>query len=181
MNQNLCALSPLILVMLVLSSCGAADMPSSKLEDAPEIFLVLPGAEDTAISPPNAIGERSMSYRLSVASPASDETRAIRQHLKALGFSSRSENMLNPGLAIPQSDEWDSFGDATSNLQACVRQWWREWEDESGTVATYVLRYRWPESDVRRCDAQPTNTDLRVAAFVSPPEAVKWHREQVLK
>lgn len=177
MNQRLMALSLPMLALLALPSCSAADEPSSQLEDAPQSFLVLPGADATAISPPNAIGERSMSYRLRAAFPASDKTRAIRQHLKALGFSSRSENVLNPGIAIPQGDEWESFGDATSSPQACVRRWWREWEDEGGIVVTYVLRYRWPEKDVRRCGVQPTNTDLLVAAIFSPPEAVEWHRE----
>jgi hypothetical protein len=109
MNQRLMALLLQMLALLAISSCSAADQPSSQLEDAPQCFLVLPGADDTAISPPNAIGERSMSYRLSAAFPAGDKTRAIRQHLKAVGFSSRSENMLNPGIAIPQGDQWESF------------------------------------------------------------------------
>ena len=165
-----------LLGLVAALSCNARG-DVSDVESLPEYFLVPAGAEDVLVSQANSLGERSVSFRLRNFYPAVSTSNGIRDRLGALGFSIRSENMLNPGLALDEGDKWHSFADGTTSPSSCVWQWWREWDANDGTVVTYILRYRYPESDPRRCSTPPSTDDLQVTALVSPPEAVQWHRE----
>jgi hypothetical protein len=80
-------------------------------------------------------------YELREPYPAANVIGKIRAHLEGRGWRPLKEDLLNPGIPTSLVRGWTEYRDATTKPAAMVHEWIGQWEDSSGRIAWYVLRY----------------------------------------
>ena len=88
-----------------------------------------------------AYGSFFVSYALTERFPARNALKRIKSTLKRLGWLPLKDDWLNPGLPSSHLRGWTHFVDITSGTPRQVHQWAAQWQDLSGNVVTYSLRY----------------------------------------
>jgi hypothetical protein len=177
-NETILAVTACL--FLVATACASHHAKPTAGEDQSASLLVLSEAEGVAFSEPNSLGEISVSYQVRAAFPALEATEAIKSHVASLGFSERSESIVDPGKPLSNGENWEHFGDIRTGSPYCVQQWWGEWENDGGNVVIYVLQYRSPGGEPRTsCDRLPRNSDLLVSATAVTPAGVEWRAETI--
>ena len=106
--------------------------------------------------------------------PASALLLAVRSELERTGWKALPADWLNPTMTSSQVRGWTSFEDDTVKPGREVHLWLGQWQNQSGDVVAYSLRYfsKLPAiqpHEARRAD--PDNDDLEVSATLFPKEA----------
>lgn len=113
----------------------------------PNVLIVCKGAIDAKWT--TSQGSDQLSYQVKVEYPANSILSCISKALKETGWRPLRDDYWNPGLPSSHVRGWTQFADATVPPTATVDQWVAQWEDKTGNIAWYVLRYRYPPGD--RC------------------------------
>lgn len=127
-----------------------------------DALLVYPQAREIRWTKFN--GTDQLIYQLKVDYPAYNFILWISDQLKAKRWQVRNEDYRNPGLPTSEVRGWTQFADATVQPQATVDQWHGQWENESGDIVEYVLRYQYPPGD---------RYTLKVIAILTPASLAK--------
>jgi hypothetical protein len=96
--------------------------------------------------------------------PAESVISWISDQLKGRGWQARDEDYWNPGLPTSQVRDWTQSADATVQPQATVYQWNGQWDNGSGDITDYFLRYEYPPHG---------EYTLRVIAIFTPTSIAK--------
>lgn len=110
-----------------------------------EALMVYPGANQVRWT--KLHGTDQLVYQVKVDYPADSVISWISDQLKAKGWQARDGDYWNPGLPTSQVRGWTHFDDATVQPFATVDGWLGQWENGSGDIAEYVLRYQYPPGD----------------------------------
>ena len=81
-------------------------------------------------------------YEVNTPYPAQTVLDELRSELAKRGWRQLKDDFLNPGLPSSNVTGWQSFGDRTTNPPTFVQQWLADWENSTGDVVVYGLRYR---------------------------------------
>jgi len=103
-------------------------------------------------------------YQVDVDYPAESVISWISDQLKGRGWQARDEDYWNPGLPTSQVRGWTQSADATVQPQATVYQWNGQWDNGSGDITDYFLRYEYPPHG---------EYTLRVIAIFTPTSIAK--------
>jgi hypothetical protein len=159
--------------VVFLSGLACSQAPAA--QRIPEELLILPGAAAV-----RSTGEHAgtVSYDVEMPYPATQATEAIRAHLERRGWTALAEDFLNPGLPTSVSRGWTAYEElAPQGGSRHIFQWVTDWEDKSGRIVRYALRYdatRAPNGELR------PHGRLRVIAILHAADWVKAARS-VLK
>lgn len=109
-------------------------------------------------------GTDQLIYQIKVDYPADEVIFWVSDQLKTKGWQARDEDYWNPGQPTSKVRGWTQFADATVQPQATVDAWVGQWENGSGDIAEYVLRYQYPPGD---------RYTLTVMAVLTPADLAK--------
>jgi hypothetical protein len=109
-------------------------------------------------------GTDQLIYQIKVDYPADDVLFWISDQLKTMGWQARDEDYWNPGQPTSKVRGWTQFADATVQPQATVDAWVGQWENGSGDIAEYALKYQYPPGD---------RYTLMVMAVLTPADLAK--------
>jgi len=124
----------------------ADTVPTTEPDEATsEALIVLDGATQLQRDP-GAYWSFHVAYALTEKHPASNAIQQISSRLKALGWTPLQDDWLNPGLPSSHVRGWTDFVDGTTTPMHHVHQWGAQWQDKSGNIVGYTLRYSYPES-----------------------------------
>ena len=140
----------------------------------PAYVVVPPGAHDVVSHEEND-GRSTCSYTVSAAYPAASVLEAIKSTLAASGWRPLPDDWMNPGLASSHSVGWQYFLDDTVGPTRLVHQWLADWQDETGNLLVYALRYH--SSTTPGHD--PDNRNLKVVVLYFPKSVAEALRAAV--
>ena len=135
-----------LVVFVGLGSHTPSEMiPATEVEVAGWEALIVPKDASGVERGHGAYGSFCVSYGLAEEFPARNTLQRISSHLSKLGWVPLKEDWLNPGLPSSHVSGWDEFRDMTSNPPRHVHHWLGQWQDLSGNVVIYSLRYSYPQ------------------------------------
>jgi len=110
-----------------------------------QALVVCPGAK--AAKWVNFEGTDQLSYQVQIEYPASSVVSYISDQLQGMGWRPLQEDFWNPGLPSSHLRGWTHFEDATVHPPATVDAWAGQWQNKSGDLVWYDLRYSYPPGD----------------------------------
>ena len=114
---------------------------------------------------------RSVGYHVAEPFPADGVLGLIAQRLSDAGWKPLPTDWLNPTIPSSHSRGWTYFLDGTVKPGRQVNQWMAQWQDTSGNVVVYALRYSYPLPEGKEPHPHtPGNTDLEVHAALFPKD-----------
>jgi len=125
-----------MLSMAVLAEACLADPEA-------DVLFAPPGA--TGVEYHTVNGGEQVHFGYSERFPADNLIKILNREFVSLGWTPREKSYLNPDLPTSHVRGWSQFQDATGDELMVVHQWLGEWQNSSGAVVTYVLRYSFPE------------------------------------
>jgi len=126
----------------------ADTIPTTEPDEATsESLIVLDGATQLQRGP-GAYWSFYVAYALTEKHPASNAIQQISSRLKSLGWTPLQDDWLNPELPSSHVRGWTDFIDGTTTPMHHVHQWGAQWQDKSGNIVDYTLRYSYPESGI---------------------------------
>ncbi len=115
--------------------------------------LVVPEEARAVERGSGAAGSFFVSYMLTEQFPARNTLQRISSRLKQLGCVPLKEDWLNPSLPSSHTRGWSEFLDITGKTPRHEHQWCGQWQDVSGNVVTFCLRYSYPQAGPRDVDS----------------------------
>lgn len=109
-----------------------------------EWLVVLDGAQEVRRFRRGNDESFYVTYLLAESHPAVNAIKQISSRLQALGWKPLLEDFLNPGLPSSHVRGWTQFLDATTQPNREIQQWFAQWQDASGNIVSYTLRYSYP-------------------------------------
>lgn len=151
-----------------LAACGpSAHQETPRHSDA---LIVCPGAQ--AVSWVRFEGTDQLGYQANVEYPADSIISCISKKLSESGWRPLKEDFWNPGLPSSHVRGWTQFTDATVHPEATVDQWASQWENATGDVVWYSLRYVYPPGDRHRLAVNaglvPVNIAKKMSKVLKP-------------
>lgn len=129
-----------------------------------------PGAQ--AVSWVRFEGTDQLGYQANVEYPADSIISCISKKLSESGWRPLKEDFWNPGLPSSHVRGWTQFTDATVHPEATVDQWASQWENATGDVVWYSLRYVYPPGDRHRLAVNaglvPVNIAKKMSKVLKP-------------
>jgi len=107
-------------------------------------------------------------YRMSAPYPAGDFLTDIASRLAQGGWKATETDFLNPTISSSNVRGWTAYLDGRASPPVGVHQWLGQWRNNQGDVVSYALRYSSAAGDPTYKPPLPTNSDLRVTAFLIP-------------
>ena len=124
----------------------AETIPTTEPDEATSAALIVLDGATQVRRDPGAYWSFSVAYALREKHPASNAIQQISSRLEALGWRPIKDDWLNPGLPSSHVRGWTDFRDSTTTPTQHVHQWGAQWQDKSGSIVGYTLRYSYPES-----------------------------------
>jgi hypothetical protein len=129
----------LFAVLFVLSAVAGIEH-SAFARQSSDVLIKLPGATD--VRSKQADDGDPVTYKVDVPHPAQPAILEIRNRLERAGWRSLNEDFLNPDSPSSIVRGWTEFEEAVpGQRQGWVFQWMAQWEDSTGRIVEYVLRY----------------------------------------
>jgi len=110
-----------------------------------QALVVFPGAK--AAKWVNFGDTDQLSYQVQIEYPANGVVSYISDQLQGMGWRPLEEDYWNPGLPASQVRGWTHFVDATVHPPATVDAWAGQWQNHTGDLVWYDLRYSYPPGD----------------------------------
>ena len=157
------------LVVIVTMAGGCARERTLEVSELPSELPVPAGARDV-----NARADRNgvaVTFHVPVPFPAETFLSNIQGMLQKSGWTPLRNDWLNPTLLSSHVRGWTFQYDSTVSPRAGIHQWLGQWQNESGDIVAYVLRYSSPSPEEMHASAAPTTDDLEVIAMRMPKEA----------
>jgi hypothetical protein len=112
-----------------------------ELDTEHDALVVLDGAIDIRRYRHKTAGSFYVNYCLNETYPAPNSLKQISMRLESLGWKPLDEDFLNPGLPSSHVRGWTEYSEGTTNSAPLVHQWLAQWQDDSGNIAAYTLKY----------------------------------------
>lgn len=93
---------------------------------------------------PGAYGSYHVAYAVSEIYPASNSIKELSSRLRARGWTPLEEDWLNPGVPSAHMTGWVNFRNDSSTPASRVHAWSAQWQDQSGSIVCFNLRYSYP-------------------------------------
>ncbi len=140
-----CSLSMCATFNLTTSqSLGAEKTPNAVVEKSrPEALVVVIGARNVQFFA-GANEGLGVAYLLTDEYPARKTRGQISSRLRKLGWVPLKRNWLNPELPSSHEAGWQDFPDPMGKPPRYVYQWGAQWQDATGNLVAYSLRYEYP-------------------------------------
>ncbi len=162
--------------LALTSSCGRGGAQSGK---PPQELLVPAGAREVVSRIEGGIA--AVKFKVSAPYPAADFLASANSRLEPLGWQKLSTDWLNPTIPSSHVRGWTSFPDTRTQPFMGVHQWLADWQNGSGDVVSYSLRYTSPVQDALHKVAPPTNDDLEVTELLIPAAMAKSMRDDAVQ
>lgn len=124
----------------------ADTIPTTEPDETTKAALIVLDGATQVRRDPGAYGSFGVAYALTEKHPASNAIQQISSRLKSVGWKPLKDDWLNPGLPSSHVRGWTDFIDGTKVPMVQVHQWGAQWQDKSGNIVDYTLRYSYPES-----------------------------------
>jgi hypothetical protein len=151
-------------ILFIIFFLSACDVGSSKSEEKTAL-LVHPTGRDVQYN--KVKGTSQVSYSVSVKYPARDVIDWLSNELKQNGWKPLDYDFLDPKIKLSHVTGWTSFIDSRTPVEYQIHQWLGNWQDASGGVVRYQLRYEYPKR------SQPELSVLKVSAVYISPELAR--------
>jgi hypothetical protein len=123
-------------ILMFQTACGG--------DPRPEVLFAPPGASGFESS--TVGGHEQIRFAHTERYPAVNLINTLNTEIEALGWTQRDLSYLNPDLPTSHVRGWTQFVDVSGDEELSVHQWMGEWENGSGDVVVYVLRYSYPRN-----------------------------------
>ena len=145
----------------------AETIPTTEPDEATSAALIVLDGATQLRRDPGAYWSFHIAYALNEKHPASNAIQQISSRLMALGWTPLQDDWLNPGLPSSHGHGWTDFVDSTTTPMNHVHRWGAQWQDKSGNIVDYTLRYSYPKSGT------PDLQSLRIYGSWYPSAGVK--------
>lgn len=158
-------------VFMVTCSRARGTLAQGAEQTLPDALVVLPGAYAVRTSTVDAGG---VTYQLEERYPANGAIEAIRNQLTRAGWHRRDQNLFSPDATSLES--WvapAANGSKGGRKDQRLYQWDGQWEDASGRVVAYTLKY---EAELTPAGESRPKGPLTVTGMLMSAEKVKAFR-----
>lgn len=163
----------IVFSVLIIYGCSASNEAPKQNHSGD--LIVIQGARDVKYA--NLHGTEQVSYRVSMAYPATKALSDIYERLKARGWVPLEEDYLNPGHPSSHVLGWGSFTDGTKRGNPWIHQWLAQWKNNNRDILWYALRY---ESGDKK-GLLIENLNLQIEGIFVPASLAEAEREEILK
>jgi hypothetical protein len=164
-----------VLALTLGCRLGGAHPP----EKLPVELLVPAGAREVESRVERGVA--AVKFKMNAAYPAPDFLASASSRLEPLGWKKLPTDWLNPTIPSSHMRGWTSFPDTRTRPFMGVHQWIGDWQNMSGDVVTYSLRYASPVQDTQHKVAPPTNDNLEVTEMLIPAAMAKSMQDDAVQ
>jgi hypothetical protein len=125
----------------LLVALGCANGQQTSVRSLPQELVPLPDAVNVRYTSEN---EGTVSYELNVQYPANTVVEALVKRLEMMGWRGLKYDVLNPEVPSSLISGWKFYEDATQRDERPVYRWMAQWEDVSGRIVWYTLKFEGP-------------------------------------
>jgi hypothetical protein len=123
-------------------------------------------------------GVAAVKFEFLAPFPATEYLASGAKKIEPRGWKPSATDWLNPGIPSSHIRGWTYFVDARVTPHSGIHQWIAHWQNTSGDVVSYALRYSSPVQDELHAMAQPTSDQLEVTAMLIPAETARAMQAQ---
>jgi hypothetical protein len=164
---------------LLALALGCRHGGAQQSEKLPAELLVPAGAREVSSRVEGGIA--AVKFKINAAYPAADFLATTSSRLEPLGWRKLPTDWLNPTIPSSHIRGWTSFPNTRTRPFMGVHQWIGDWQNMSGDVVTYSLRYASPVQDTQHKVAPPTNDNLEVTEMLIPATMAKSMQDDAVQ